>query len=174
MLLEVQIISKSALLFGTTWLVNSIVITSLLLFILLANLVTYLFPRFAQQVAYWGLFGTLFLSYLIPGNALFYESMLARAAVAAAVYCSPVFFAGLVFISSFKRVGFRAEAFGSNLLGSLVGGLLDSLSFLIGIKALVVVAACLYFLSMVTTTRVRSEVRTSLESTTPALDTNEA
>ena len=39
MLLEVQIISKTALLFGTTWLVNSIVITALLALILLANVV---------------------------------------------------------------------------------------------------------------------------------------
>jgi spermidine synthase len=157
MLLEVQIISKLALLFGTTWLVNSIVITTLLLFILLANLVVSLSPEFSRKLAYVGLFGTLALSYLIPTNALFYESMLVRGAVATALYCSPVFFAGLVFISSFKQIGFRAEAFGSNLLGSLVGGLLDSLSFLIGIKALVIVAAVLYFLSFATMARVRAE-----------------
>jgi SAM-dependent methyltransferase len=153
MLLEVQIISKSALLFGTTWLVNSIVITSLLLFILLANLVISLIPRLSERFAYWGLFGTLALGYLVPTNILFYESLLTRGAVATMLYCSPVFFAGLVFISSFKRAGFRAEAFGSNLLGALVGGLLDSLSYLIGIKALVMVAALLYLLSFVTMRR---------------------
>ena len=155
MLLEVQIISKLALLFGTTWLVNSIVISSLLLFILLSNLTVSFFPHFPRDLAYAGLFGTLALDYLVSTNALFYESLVMRAAVASALYCAPVFFAGLVFISSFKQVGFKAEAFGSNLLGALVGGLLESLSFLIGIKALVIVAALLYLLSLVTARRVR-------------------
>ena len=155
MLLEVQIISKAALLFGTTWLVNSIVITTLLLFILLSNLVISLFPSLPRQVAYAGLFVTMAVSYLVPANRLFFESALIRGAVATALYCSPVFFAGLIFIISFRQIGFRAEAFGSNLLGSLVGGLLESLSYLIGIKALVIAAALLYFLSLVTMGRVR-------------------
>lgn len=165
MLLEVQIISKLALLFGTTWLVNSIVITALLFFILLANLVVSRFPEFPRRLAYLGLLGTLAFSYVIPINKLFYESPLLRGSVAVGLYCTPVFFAGLVFISSFRQIGFRAEAFGSNLLGSLVGGLLDSLSFWVGIKALVVVAAVLYFLSFVSMSRVRAESRVTADAT---------
>ena len=92
----------------------------------------------------------LALGYLIPADALFNESLIIRGLFATALYCSPVFFAGIVFISSFRNIGFRAEAFGSNLLGSLVGGLLDSLSFLIGIKALVLVAGLLYVMSWIT------------------------
>jgi spermidine synthase len=149
MLLEVQVISKTALLFGTTWLVNSFVITALLLFILLANLVAAWVPKFPRSVAYAGLFITLVISYLVPANTIFFDSMAVRAGAAMALYCSPVFFAGLVFISSFRETGFAAEAFGSNLLGSLVGGLLDSLSFAIGLNALVLVAAVLYGLSLV-------------------------
>ena len=155
MLVEIQIISKLALLFGTTWLVNSIVITTLLFFILFSNLIVSLFPNFPRPLAYGGLFGTLMLNYLLPINALFFESLLVRAVVSTAVYSAPILFAGIVFISSFRQVGFQAEAFGSNLLGALVGGLLESLSFLIGIKALVIVAALLYFLSVVTKGRVR-------------------
>jgi SAM-dependent methyltransferase len=151
MLLEVQIISKAALLFGTTWLVNSIVISSLLVFILLSNLVVSLFPNVPRHLAYVGLLGTLALSYLLPADALFFDSMVVRGVAAAALYCSPVFFAGLIFITSFREAGFRAEAFGSNLMGALVGGLLESLSYLIGIKALVIAAAFLYFASAMTT-----------------------
>jgi SAM-dependent methyltransferase len=155
MLLEVQIISKAALLFGTTWLVNSIVITGLLLFILLANFVASRYRESPGTWPYWGLFLTLAAGYLIPTNSLFSDSALLRGAMAAALYCSPVFFAGLIFISSFKRIGFRAEAFGSNLLGSLAGGLLESLSYLTGIQALVIIAALLYFLSLATISRER-------------------
>ena len=148
MLLEVQIISKMALLFGTTWLVNSIVITSLLTFVLLANLIVSYLPKFRGRYAYVGLFATLLLGYFVPNEMLFFESLWLRGVVATALYCSPVFFAGLVFISSFREVGFRAEAFGSNLLGALVGGLLESLSFLVGIKILVLVAGLLYVFSL--------------------------
>lgn len=156
MLLEVQIISKMALLFGTTWLVNSIVITGLLTFILLSNAVVALFPQFPRPVAYVGLFGTMALSYFLPAQSFFYDSVLLRAAVATVVYCSPVFFAGIVFIASFREAGFRADAFGSNLLGSLAGGLLESLSFATGIQALVLVAALLYLVSLLTMRTVRA------------------
>jgi SAM-dependent methyltransferase len=158
MLLEVQIISKTALLFGTTWLVNSIVITALLLFILLANLVVRRVTRFPRALAYAGLFLTLALAYFIPAEALFFESRILRALAVAVVYCSPVFFAGVVFISSFRAIGFRAEAFGANLLGSLVGGLLESASYAIGIRALVLMAAALYAASLLTASRARAAV----------------
>jgi spermidine synthase len=149
MLLEVQVISKTALLFGTTWLVNSFVITALLFFILLSNLVAAWLPKFPRAVAYAGLFITLAVSYAVPAHTIFFDSAVVRALAAMGLYCSPVFFAGLVFISSFREAGYRAEAFGSNLLGALVGGLLDSLSFVIGLNALVLVAALLYGLSMI-------------------------
>jgi hypothetical protein len=90
---------------------------------------------------------------VIPSQALFHESLLIRGVIAALLYCSPVFFAGLIFITSFKEIGFRAEAFGSNLLGALVGGLLDSLSYLVGIKALILIAAFLYLLSLLAMSR---------------------
>ena len=142
-----------ALLFGTTWLVNSIVISTLLLFTLISNLVITLFPNLPRIIAYAGLFVTILISYLIPTHSLFFESLVVRGLVASMLYCSPAFFAGFIFISSFKQIGFRAEAFGSNLLGSLVGGLLKSLSFWVGIQALVILAALLYFMSLVTTRR---------------------
>jgi hypothetical protein len=149
MLLEVQIISRCALLFGTTWMVNCVIITGLLLFILLANVVAAKVPRFPVSIAYAGLFATLAICYFVPTSALFFDSPVTRA-LATGLYCLPVFFAGLIFISSFARIGFRAEALGSNLFGSLVGGLLESLSFVVGIKALVLIAAAMYFLSLLT------------------------
>ena len=152
MLLEVQIISKTALLFGTTWLVNSIVITALLVFILFSNVVVRS-VNVPRPVAYAGLFLTIALAYFVPADSLFFASKLARGVAVALVYCSPVFFAGLVFISSFKAIGFRAEAFGANLLGSLVGGLLESASYATGIRALVIMAALLYLASLLTAKR---------------------
>src|SRR5213593_376932 len=62
MLLEAQIVSKMALLFGTTWLVNSVVITGLLMLIVCANFLVQFFPRIPVSIGYAGIFLTLFAS----------------------------------------------------------------------------------------------------------------
>jgi hypothetical protein len=92
---------------------------------------------------------SLALAYLVPLEKFFFESVWLKAISATLVLCLPVFFAGIVFIRSFAAAGFNGEALGSNLFGSLVGGLLESLSFWTGIRSLLVVAACLYALSWI-------------------------
>jgi len=144
MLLEAQIVSKMALLFGTTWVVNAVVVSGLLCLIVAANLVYGAFPRIPLALAYAGLFLTLALMFTVPIEKLFFDSWLLRAALATLVLCSPVFFAGIIFVSSFARAGFRGSALGSNLFGSLIGGLLESSSLWFGLKALTILAAILY------------------------------
>ncbi len=55
-----------------------------------------------------------------------------------------MFFAGIVFIRSFARERFSAAALGSNLMGALVGGFMESLSMWTGIRSLLMLAALLY------------------------------
>jgi SAM-dependent methyltransferase len=150
LLLEVQIISKMALLFGTTWLVNSIVISGVLLLLVAANLVAKWQPQLPQRLAYAGLFLSLGVCYLVPMEMFFFHSMWLKATSSGLVYCSPVFFAGIVFIQSFREAGFSGRSLGSNLLGSLLGGLLESLSLWTGLKALLVFVFLLYLASLLT------------------------
>jgi SAM-dependent methyltransferase len=147
LLLEAQIISKMALLFGTTWVVNAIVISGLLLLIVAANLVVQRQPDISVAAAYGGILAAMLLAYAVPLERFFFSSVWLKALAATAVLCLPVFFAGIVFIRSFAREGFRGEALGSNLVGALVGGLLESLSFWTGIRSLLVIAAALYLAS---------------------------
>ena len=147
LLLEVQIISKMALLFGTTWNVNSIVISGLLLLIVVANFVVSAMPRFSREIAYVGLWISIGISYLIPMRFYFFDSVWLKALAATLVLCLPVFFAGIIFIQSFSKSGFSGEALGSNLMGAITGGLLESLSYWTGLKSLVIFAACFYFAS---------------------------
>jgi spermidine synthase len=147
MLLEAQIVSKMALLFGTTWVVNAVVVSGLLCLIVGANLVYGALPRISLSIAYVGLFLSLAVMYAVPLQKLFFESWMLRGVVATLVLCTPVFFAGIIFISSFARVGFRGSALGSNLFGSLIGGLLESSSLWFGLKSLTVIAALLYVAS---------------------------
>ncbi len=144
MLLEAQIVSRMALLFGTTWVVNSIVVSGLLCLIVAANLVYERFRGIPVRWAYTGLFVSLLVSFVVPLETLFFESLWVRAISSMMVLCMPVFFAGIVFVSSFAQVHFQGSALGSNLFGSLAGGLLESLSLWFGLKSLIVLAAVIY------------------------------
>ena len=149
MLLEAQIVSRMALLFGTTWVVNSIVVAGLLCLTVAANLVYQAWPRIPLWSAYVGLMATLVVMFIVPTERLFFESWVTRVLVSTLALCSPVFFAGIVFVSSFAKVRFEGNALGSNLFGSLAGGLLESLSMWFGLKALAVLAAGIYLGSAV-------------------------
>lgn len=164
LLVEAQIISKMALLFGTTWVVNSIVIAGLLLLIMAANILVEFRPRFPAGFGYAGIFASLLASYLIPLQSFFFPSIWLKALTATLVLCLPVFFAGIVFIRSFVEEGFRGEALGSNLLGALIGGMLESLSLWTGIQSLLVIAALLYLASWFTLRVVRSPAEVALEA----------
>jgi len=144
MLLEAQIVSKMALLFGTTWVVNSIVVGGLLLLILAANGLVGIKSNFSPTLAYIGLFITLLIGLLVPLRSIFFASIGERIGASILVLCLPVFFAGIVFIRSFAQEAFASDALGSNLLGAMVGGMLESASMWTGIRWLLVIAALLY------------------------------
>jgi hypothetical protein len=67
--------------------------------------------------------------------------------VAAGVFAIPIFFAGLLFASEFRASDSPAAALAANMLGAVVGGLLENLSLITGMKALLLVAAVLYALA---------------------------
>jgi hypothetical protein len=56
----------------------------------------------------------------------------------------PVFLANLVFAARFRAVAASNLAFGANLLGAMVGGVLEYASLLTGYRALLVLVALLY------------------------------
>jgi spermidine synthase len=156
LLMEVQIISKIALLFGTTWVVNSIVVAALLLLIVAANATVSWFPSISRVFAYAGIAVTASVAYFTPMQRLFFSSPFLKALVALAVLCLPIYFAGIIFTRSFSEVRFNSEALGSNLLGALVGGILESISFWTGLRALLLISVALYALSALAIKKNRS------------------
>jgi spermidine synthase len=149
LLLEVQIISKIALLFGTTWVVNSIVVAALLMLIVTANATVSRLPGISRKIAYAGILVTATIGYLIPMQRLFFANPWLKALAAMGVLCVPVYFAGIIFTRSFAEVSFNSEALGSNLLGAVVGGMLESISFWTGLRTLLLVSVVLYALSAI-------------------------
>ena len=156
LLLETQIISKMALVFGTTWVVNSVVIAALLLLIVGSNLLVEWQPQIPVAVAYAGIFASTAIAYFTPVRLLLFPSLPLKVLAASLVLCLPVFFAGIVFIRSFAAAGFRGEALGSNLFGALVGGLLESSSYWFGLRFLLILAATLYLASWLSLLRERA------------------
>ena len=67
-----------------------------------------------------------------------------RYALAAAIAFAPVFFANLVFTYSFRDTDAADMSFASNLLGAMVGGVLEYVALLTGFKVLLLVVAVLY------------------------------
>jgi len=147
LLLETQVVSRLALYFGTTWQVNGIVIAAILAALLVANYVT------EKRRNPWPRSWTLALLLLAIAFAFFFPfSQIPLPAswvglIAAAVFAVPIFFAGLLFASEFRAADSPAAALGANMLGAVVGGLLENLSLVVGMKALLLVAAVLYALA---------------------------
>jgi hypothetical protein len=144
LLLEVQTVSRATLVFGMTWAVNAIVITAVLVMALLANLVTLRWPRMPGWIAPVGLGLSVAALALVPLASFNDLGFAARLPAAGAFLTAPVFFAGLIFIRSFAASEDKARALGSNLIGALVGGLLESLSFVTGLRALVLLVGAFY------------------------------
>lgn len=144
LLIEFKGITELALLFGTTWLVNALAISGVLMMVLLANLVVLWRPRIDLRLVYALLFGSLALTYFFPLETLISLSPTLRALGSMILLSLPLFFAGLIFGESLHRAGETAGPLASNLSGSVVGGMLEYGSLLWGIKSLYVIAAVVY------------------------------
>ncbi|RJP23083.1 MAG: hypothetical protein C4520_07005 [Candidatus Abyssobacteria bacterium SURF_5] len=147
LLIEVQNVSKLALLFGATWMVNSIIISGIMIMILIANYYCGFARMRPRWVYYLGLGISLLLIYQIPLEYFAGVSLVPKAIVSGVLLSLPIFFAGVIFADSFRRSSELNTVFGSNLIGAMFGGMLECASFVIGIKALLLVALVLYLLS---------------------------
>lgn len=150
LLLEVQNISKASVVLGNTWAVNAVIISGVLVMALLANLLVYKFPNIQVRFAYFALITTCILLYFVDLAQFAFLPYAVKALVVGSLTTLPMLFSGIIFIRSFAIVERKNDALGANLVGALVGALLQSITFVVGIKALLLVVAGLYLLSMLT------------------------
>lgn len=144
LLIEFKIITELALLFGTTWLVNVLAVSGVLLMALAANLVVLWRKRLNLRIAYMLLFVSLGANYFFPLSLLSGFSPAIRAVMGLALLSLPLFFAGLIFGESLRRAKETARPLASNLIGSVAGGVLFYGSLIWGIKSLILIAAVIY------------------------------
>lgn len=144
LLLETKSIISFALLFGNTWIVNSLVFFGILSLIYLAIEFTSRFPKVTGGYVYGLLLLSLFISWWLPAESLLTLSWVPRFLIASVVTFSPVFLANIAFASRFQYAMNSSAAFGVNMIGAMMGGLLEYISMITGHQFLLVLIGAFY------------------------------
>jgi SAM-dependent methyltransferase len=147
MLIETKAVVHMALLFGSTWFVNSIVFCAVLVMILIGNLYVLTAKPRALSPFYMGLIVALIASAVIPMDAFLGLPRGLQVVGACLLAFAPIFFAAVVFAISFSHAADADRAFGANIAGAMFGGLCEYSSMLLGFQYVVLVAAVFYLLS---------------------------
>ena len=169
LLLETKNIVQFALLFGTTWFVNALVIAGVLVAVFAAVAVSRHVVIRRPALLYAGLLAALAVSWAVPPGSLLSLSPLPRFVVAVIVAFAPIFLANMVFAQRFRDTADSGTAFGANLLGAMIGGILEYTSLIIGYRWLLVLVALLYGLAFITGRRhLRPAAPTAARTPQPA------
>ena len=150
LLLETKNVVQFALLFGTTWFVNALVILGVLLAVLLAVEVGRRVRLPPLGWLYGLLFASLAVAWLVRPESLLSLGAVPRFFAAAALAFAPVFTANLVFAERFRETASASTALGVNLLGAMLGGALEYAALLVGYRALLLLAAVTYGAALLT------------------------
>jgi len=159
LLLETKNVVQFALLFGTTWFVNALVFAGILLSVLAAIEVARRFSLAHPGRLYVTLAAALTLAWVVSPEWLLSLSIVPRFVAATGIAFAPIFVANLIFAERFKDVGSSVVAFGANLLGAMIGGLLEYGALVVGYRSLLLVVAGLYTLAFLFRPRENAEAR---------------
>lgn len=157
LLIEVKGITELALVFGTTWVVSSVVIAAILTLILFSNLFVTLFPNQHRGIHYALLALCLLAGYAFPLDSLLSLGFWPAAILATLLLLVPLFFAGVIFATSLRQADSLPRVFSSNLLGAILGGLCEYSSMALGFRNMYLIGLALYALSFLTMPRKRSD-----------------
>jgi SAM-dependent methyltransferase len=152
LLLEMKSITTISLYLGATWLVSMVVILGVLIMVLLANFSASRLKTFSLLL-YVPLVASVCFLYFFPHSVVLTWSYYAKFLYSVLVIPLPIFFAGLIFSLSFRTTENPSFAFGSNLIGAMVGGFLEYLGMITGSKTLLLIVVVLYLASLATRIR---------------------
>lgn len=152
-LLELQSIARLALVYGSTALTSAVVITGILIMILFATIIvmknTFNIAK-KQSLLYLLLLATLVGSYALPVDQILAgtaEMSWVGPLCVTFITLLPVFIAGIIFAAAFATIKVAGPALAFNLLGSVLGAMLEYLSNYTGVNGLILIAAALYLAS---------------------------
>ena len=149
LLLETKGVIQFSLLFGTTWLNNSLVFFAVLVSVLLGIQVARLVRSpLLLPVAAVLLLASACVTIAVPLSSLLVFEPLPRFLLAGALMFTPIFMANLIFSILFRDRKDAELYFGWNLLGATAGGILEYLSIATGYQALGAVVLAFYVVAL--------------------------
>ena len=158
MLVETNSIIRLALLFGSTWLINSVVFFTILVMSLLASLYVLVKKPTRMRWYYVALAAALVLNLTVDLGRLLALTGAVKLVASCVLVFLPILFAGVIFSSSFRRSANPDADFGANIAGTVVGGVLEYLSLITGYRMVLVIVLALYALSLIGLKRLRGKV----------------
>ena len=148
MLVETKAITEFGLLFGNTWQVIGVVISAILFMAFLANLAVEKLRLRGGVWAYAGVLGVIGLGYAAVGMRFVADYQIYRLAVLV-LLTVPMLFSGIVFSSQLRASPHPASrVLAYNIMGAMLGGLLEYNSMYFGFSFLYLVAFALYALAL--------------------------
>ena len=144
MLLEVRAMADLSLLFGSTWIINSVIISGVMLVILAANFVAAKLSSKSIVPLAGGILASLVVSSFFHASAFSQYGPVLGGAMGTGLFLFPLVFAAGVFALLFRDTKSAGSALAFNLMGGLFGVCLEYLSMSLGIRALAWIAFGLY------------------------------
>jgi spermidine synthase len=146
MLIETKGITEMGLVFGNTWQVVAVVFVGILTMAFLGNCLVQWANIKRSAIAYFFLFAALAGGWLSARSGGFASTPIGRLETAA-LLSLPLMFSGIVFSTLLSAGAYISGIMATNLLGAIVGGLLEYNSMYFGFQALYPMAIVCYVLA---------------------------
>jgi SAM-dependent methyltransferase len=148
LLIETRGVTTLSLLLGSTWIVNAAVFGGVLVMALLANEAVLRLRPHTLGPWFVGLLASVALLWIFPLSMLNALGVVERGILGGLLNALPVAFAGVIVSTRLSQSRNASAALGSNLLGSVIGGCLEYLSMMVGLRALALLALALYLAAL--------------------------
>lgn len=148
LLLETKSVTTFSLLFGSTWLVNAVVFSSILVISTVSNFIVLKKDYKNPYILFSGLLVSLLFLYFFPVSYLLQLQGFVKMIFAGILVALPIYFSSMIFAIAFKNVKNVGIAMGSNLLGAVVGGFCEYSSMILGLNALYIIALLFYVVAL--------------------------
>lgn len=147
MLVETKCITEIAKIYGSTWMVTSIVIAAILIMAFIANLMVIKKVKLNNLQIYSLLFITLFIGYFFSKTAFDFLDKNILNFVLPVLLTLPLLFSGLAFSKELSKLKSASQALSANILGAMLGGFLEYNSMYFGFSSLYFLGGFLYLLA---------------------------
>jgi hypothetical protein len=144
MLVETRMVTELSLLFGSTWIVNACVFGGVLVVILLANFLVARRPPASVKPWFIPLIASIVATWLVGAGVLNNFDITLRGILGGLLFALPIGCAGVIVATTLARSSSPATALGANLLGALLGGILEYTSMFFGLTFVAILAVVCY------------------------------